>query len=731
MQRKQQQPHHRRFLPATTLAIIFMVLLAACGGPAPEAPVVAPAATAPAAAETAATDTEPATAAETAATEPEPAAAAETAATDTEPATAAETAASEATTVSEATEPAATAASSAPAAMPSSFQEAPQFAEQVSAGTLPAVVERLPKTPLVVTPFERVGTYGGDWRTALVGGGDESYLVRTIDYDNLVRWTPAWDDVIPNIAESFEANEDATEFTFKLREGMKWSDGKPYTADDIMFWYEDIFMNDELTPERGGYLVVNKEPVVVEKVDQYTVKFKFAGSHGLFLRNLASADANHPARFPKHYLQQFHKKYNPDGVDALAKEAGQEDWIGLFGVKSVNYTNAEIPVLTAWKLTGSLGESTTRLVAERNPYYWKVDTEGNQLPYLDRVVFDQIAAPEVLVLKALGGEIDMMDRHLNVPANKPVFVDGQEQGDFQLFETTPSTANHMVIQFNLTHPDENKRKVFQDKNFRIGMSHAINRPEIIDLVYVGQTVPYQAAPRPESEFYNERLAKQFTEYDVDLANEYLDKVLPEKDAEGFRLGPDGKRFTFVLEIDGARTTFVDELAQVIPDWEAVGIQASVKPEDRSLWETRVRDGTDFDATAHRFGGGSGQAVVLDPRYWFPASNNSMYAKRWAAWFNNPEGELAEEPPAATKKQMELYNQLKSTADPAEQAGLMKQILEIAADEFYTIGSSLEINNFGIVKNGLENVPLKLIDSFIYPVPAPVNPETWFWDKTAP
>ena len=719
MQRKQQRPEHRRFLPATTLLIIFAVLLAACGGQAPAAPTTAPAATteatAPAASEAA---TEPAAAAT------EPAAEATELPAETTAATAA------ATTASEATATETTAASSAPAAMPTSFQEAPSLAEQASAGTLPPVAERLPKTPLVVTPLERVGTYGGDWRTALVGGGDESYLMRTVDYDQLVRWTPAWDDVIPNIAESVEANEEATEFTFKLREGMKWSDGQPYTADDIMFWYEDIFMNDELTPERGGYLVVNKEPVVVEKVDQYTVKFKFSAPNGLFLRNLASANANHPARYPKHYLQQFHKTYNADKVDALAKEAGQEDWIGLFGVKSVNYTNAEIPTIAAWKLTQSLGESTTRLVAERNPYYWKVDPEGNQLPYLDRVVFDQIAAPEVLVLKALGGEIDMMDRHLNVPANKPVFLDGQEQGDFQLFETTPSTANHMVIQFNLTHPDENKRKVFQDKNFRIGMSHAINRPEIIDLVYVGQTVPYQAAPRPESEFYNERLAKQYTEYDVDLANEYLDKVLPEKDAEGFRLGPDGQRFTFVLEIDGARTTFVDELAQVIPNWEAVGIQASVKPEDRSLWETRVRDGTDFDATAHRFGGGSGQAVVLDPRYWFPASNNSMYAKRWAAWYNNPDSELAEEPPAATKKQMELYNQLKGTADPEEQAELMKQILEIAADEFYTIGSSLEINNFGIVKNGLENVPMTLIDSFIYPVPAPTNPETWFWDKSA-
>jgi peptide/nickel transport system substrate-binding protein len=620
------------------------------------------------------------------------------------------------------TEPAATAATVA-----SSAKEAPQLAELVAAGKLPPLEQRLPKNPLMVKPLERVGQYGGVWRTAFVGGGDESYLVRVVDYENLVRWSPDWESVEPNVAESWETNDAATEFTFKLREGMRWSDGEPYTADDILFWYEDIFLNTELTPTPISWLVIGGEPVKISKVDDYTVKFAFSAPNGLLLKRLASSDALHLGRYPKHYLQQFHKKHNPD-VDKLAKDAGHPDWVSLFEAKYVNYTNAELPALTAWKLTAALGENTTRVVAERNPYYWKVDTEGNQLPYIDSVAFDMLADAQVLVLKALNGEIDFMDRHLNAPANKPLFIDNQDKGGYVLFDAKPTTANNMVIQFNLTHPDPVKREVFQNKDFRIGLSHAINRQEIIDLVYIGQSEPYQAAPRPESAFYNERLARQYTEYDVAKANEHLDKVLSNKDGEGFRLGPDGKRFSFVMEIDGARTTFVDELNQIVPNhWKAVGIEASVKPMDRSLWETRVRDGSDFDATAHRFGGGSGQAVILDPRYWFPESNNAMYAKRWVAWYLSSESDLAEEPPAEVKKQMELYNQLKGTADEARQAEIMKEILEIAADQFYTIGSSLESTGFGIASKKLRNVPKVYLDSFVYPHPQPTNPHQWFYE----
>lgn len=626
-------------------------------------------------------------------------------------------------------------AAAAPAAPPSKYKEAPMLAERVKAGELPPVDERLPENPLVVQPVERIGKYGGTWRTGLRGGADNAWLVRTLDYEHLVRWNPEWTAVIPNIAESFEVNDQATEFTFHLRKGMKWSDGEPFTADDITFWWEDYATNEELSP--GGppsWMITGGEPGAVEKVDDYTVKFTFKAPNGLFLQRLATPSGDQPTRYPRHYLEQFHKKYNPDNIDKLVQEAGASDWVNLFQLKGAGvpgtpydarWQNKELPTLFGWILTTAYGEGT-RVVAERNPYYFKVDPEGNQLPYLDRIVYEVGEDVEVLVLKALNGEIDMMDRHIATLANKAVFADNMEKGGYHFFETIPSSMNTMIIALNLTHKDPVMREIFQNKDFRIGLSHAINRQEIIDVVYVGQGEPWQAAPRPTSPFYNERLAKQYTEYDVDKANEYLDKVLPEKDAEGFRLRPDGKRLSFAVEVAAVGKEWIDALQLVQGYWKAVGIDIQVKTEDRSLLYTR-KNANEHDAVV--WGGDGGLDVILEPRWYFPFSSESNFAEAWQTWYNNPSGAGAqtqpEEPPEPVKKQMELYDQLKATGDPDKQAELMKQILEIAADQFYVIGISLPPNGYGIVKNNFHNVPASMPGAWLYPNPAPTNPCQYF------
>ncbi|GAB4568543.1 MAG: ABC transporter substrate-binding protein [Anaerolineae bacterium] len=632
------------------------------------------------------------------------------------------------------------AAPQAEAAPASKYSEAPQLAELVRQGKLPPVDERLPENPVVVPVVERVGQYGGTMRTALVGGADPHIFTRTLGYENLVRWDPPWTQVMPNVAEAWEANESATEFVFHLRKGMRWSDGEPFTADDILFWYEDVFMNDELTPSKGGWMTIKGEPGKVEKIDDYTVKFVFPKSHGLFILRNAEAGGVGPTTHPKHYLQQFHPRYNPDAV-ALAEKEGFDNWMALFNSKggavdADRFKNRDIPVLFAWRVTVPPGEATVRAEAERNPYYWKVDPEGNQLPYIDRIAYDLLENSEVLVLKVLNGEIDFQDRHIAEPVNKPMFIDNMEKGKYRLFTTTPTTVNNFVVMLNLSHKDPMKRELFRNKDFRIGLSYAINRQEIIDLIHVGQGEPWQAAPRPESPFHHERLAKQYTEYDLDRANEYLDRAgLTQRDADGFRLGPDGKRLTLYFEFDSNRMNF-PETAQLIQGyWKAVGIDTQLKPEDRSLWEVRCRQGIEFDVTAHRFGGGAGFAVVLDPRYYVPVSGgNSMYAQTWQTWYNNPSGIGTsippEEPPEPVKEAMDLYTELLTTADPDKQHELMMKILDIAADMFYVIGTSLEANGYGVVTNRLRNVPEVMPDSWIYPHPAPTNPCQYFIDENA-
>jgi peptide/nickel transport system substrate-binding protein len=631
-------------------------------------------------------------------------------------------------------------------AQPATFNEAPTLAERVAAGTLPPVEERLPAAPLVVEPYESIGQYGGVWRMARLGAADTGIMSQTVGYDNLVRWTIDFEGVIPNIAESFEVNDDATEYTFHLREGMKWSDGHPFTADDIMFWYEDIYNHPDITPNkaalRSGWLLgPDGNPVTVEKIDDYTVVFKFTAANGLFLQNLAQPDGVRPTYYPKHYFSQFHPDYNEDNLDQLVAQEGFSDWLELFIYKGGDNTdtglvwdNVDMPTLTAWMPQVSLRESSTQIVVERNPFYWKVDPEGNQLPYIDRAVFDITSDAEIILLKVLNGEIDMYDRHFAMLANKSVVFNNQERGNYRLYDTLPTTVNTMVIMLNLTHPNPVKREIFQNRDFRVGLSHAINREEIIDLVFIGQGEPHQAAPRPDSEFYNDELSKQYTEYNVELANEHLDRAgYNERDSSGFRRGPDGNRISFIMELDSNRPEMVDMMEVIQEYWRDVGVDMQLRVVDGTLWNTRVRETDEYDAAVHRFGGGSGQEVLTDPRYYVPLHGNSFYAPRWQMWYNNPSGTgtqvVPEEPPTVVKEQMDLYRQLLTTGDLDLQGELMREILEIAADQFYVMGISTEPMGYGIVKNNFRNVPDQMFISFRWPSPASTNPETYFWDTS--
>jgi peptide/nickel transport system substrate-binding protein len=615
-------------------------------------------------------------------------------------------------------------------------KEAPMLAELVASGDLPPLEERLPAVPLVVEPIASLGKYGGTWRTALVGGQDNAWLTRTISYDHLVRWARDWSGTEPNVAEAVEANEDASEYTFHLREGMKWSDGEPFTADDLLFWYEDILSNEEYRAVHpvAGWLQAGGEPPVVEKLDDATVVFKFNGPHGLFLQFLATPDGDAPTRWPKHYCSQFHPDYNTENLDDLIAEAGATDWVNLMDLKcggvpgtpyDARWQNGDLPTLKAWRLTTPYGAGS-QVVGERNPYYWKVDPEGRQLPYIDRVVYDVLEDREVLLLKVLNGEVDMMSRHFNTNDNKAVLTDNMEQGGYKFFETV-SSGNVIGFHFNLNHKNPRLREIFQNKDFRIAMSHAINRQEIIDLILIGQGEPMNnAMGKTAGDLYDEEMYTLYTEYDPEVAAEHLAAAgFTEKGPDGFYLGPDGEPFSFSVQTTEAFGHYtIAEI--VVQQWQAFGINAQLNVIDRALLYTR-KDSSEHDV--HVWGAGGGPEVYLDPRHFLPVHSESAFAMAWYNWYVNPTGEGAlvppEEPPDPVKRQMELYDQIKGTGDAAQQAELMKEILAIAKDQFYVIGISASPPGYGIVKNNFHNVPETMIGSWQYPDPAPTNPEQYW------
>ncbi len=607
--------------------------------------------------------------------------------------------------------------------------EAPMLKAMVDAGTLPALVERLPKNPMVVTPLHDVGTYGGTWRSTIVGGGSLSMLFRYQAYEPLVRYNPEWTSVIPNVAESVTANDAATEFTFKLREGTRWSDGHPYTTEDVMFWYEDVFMNSEIEVTNQDHLVNGDDKAVFTKIDDFTFKVTLKSPNGLFLSLLAWADSDQTTRFPKHYLSTFLPKYNVD-ADAQAKTAGMAGWVQMFQKKSGAaleddfFLNSDIPVLHPWKMKVAPGESTEHAIAERNAYYFKVDTSGNQLPYLDTIDYVLMADAQVLLLKCLQGEIDMLDQYIGTPTNKPVLFDGKVAGDYDFYTTISTQPNEMAICLNMTHPDAVKAGLYANKDFRAGFSHAIDRQALIDSVYVGVGSPSQTAIREGDPLYNERLAKQFIEFDTAKANEFLDKAAPEKDSEGFRLDSSGRRITIVFEQDQNRLEMVDMMQLIMPMLKDVGIDGQLRLMDRSLWEVRIRENMDYDATTNRFGGGGGLAAFLDPRYFVPYSGNAFYAPGWQIWYNDKSAPAAVEPPEQVQQALKLYDQVKSTIDETVRVDAYKQMLEIAADQFYSIGIKIPNDGYGIRKNNMRNVPDQVFNSFGYPSPAPTNPEQY-------
>ena len=350
--------------------------------------------------------------------------------------------------------PAAEAATMSSDGVCESYNESPMLADRVAAGDLPPVAERLPVNPAVVEPAEGIGQFGGEYLG--IFGGSRLAEFRQYGYENLVRWNVEGTEVIPNIAESWEVSGDGTTYTFNLREGLRWSDGELFTADDILFWWEQVETNTAINANPYGYFVVNGEPATVTAIDELTVQFKFVAPNGLFLQNLSASYGVRMTQFAEHYLSQFSDKLNPEGVAEMMAEDGQTEYgpwwvsrVGSYG-HAAEYNDPARPLMQPWiPVAPYIGEE--RFTFERNPYYFKVDPACNQLPYIDLRTWTLATDPEVRLLKTLNGEDFFSDRDISQPLNKAVFFDNQETGNYRFIDVVNSDFTLVLLDMKFTH----------------------------------------------------------------------------------------------------------------------------------------------------------------------------------------------------------------------------------------------------------------------------------------
>lgn len=590
------------------------------------------------------------------------------------------------------------------------YDQAPMLDAQVAAGTLPPVDERLPENPRVISTFDSIGTYGGTWNRAFKGPSDrwgptklmeERVLRAVMDADQNVSYEPGW-------VESYEANADSSVFTFRLRDGQRWSDGAPVTTRDVQFWYEDVFLNTDLMPSIPALYTAGGEPMKLDIVDDTTFTVTFAQSYPLFLTVLAKESTGKPGLDrpgfiePFHYMKEFHPNYaDADKLSQVMDANGAEKWTDLWGDKGriqAWWFNPDMPVLTAWRVITPPPADT--VVMERNPFYYGVDADGNQLPYIDRIEHKLFQDNEALNLMVVQGEIDLQSRHLS-PVDFTLFKENEAAGDYQV--VTWTKASTWTIYPNLNTPDEGLRALFEDIRMREALSVAIDRETINELAFSGLGEPRQAGPVTGSPFFDAELEAKWVGWDPDRADALLDEMgLSERDSDGFRKRPNGDRLTIVVETRHAAMLPMLELVQA--NWAEVGVEALIRNLDRTLVTQHVETG-EFEMLLDNFDRSS--IITADPvRFLGRYGHAHNYFKWWSSG-----GESGVEPPAdhAIRAIWSTWEEAQSASTLAEANAKAQDMVSLFRDEGWTIGLIGETPAMYVRANNMKNFPAGMID----------------------
>ena len=603
-----------------------------------------------------------------------------------------------------------------------SYNESPALAQQVAAGLLPPVEERLPKEPWVI-PAQEIGTYGGTLHRAYLGYSDIWNWLR-LSRAPVARWTTDGAGAIPAAVKKWEISDGGKKFTFHMREGMRWSDGQPVTMEDVRFAWEDVIGNTEINASPSPIITVEGQLPALEIIDDWTFSLTFHKPNYTFVKALPQAGFGW-VRFilPAHWAKQFHGDYAD--ADALAALLAQEDldaWPDLFDRHVNGYYREDInqPTLHPWVLKGTWGDQ--RVVAERNPYFWAVDTAGNQLPYIDRLVYDLAENGEVIQLRAIAGELEAQGRHIKL-TSYPTLQENREKGDYSVKLWPEYGGSNVVLWFNQTWEGP-EVEYFANPDFRRALSVAVDRNTINEVSFLGVATPRNYMPSPGHPHHpGPEYDTLWTQFDPETASQMLDSVgLDQKDGEGFRLMSNGERMVLSIIMFEGYADWADATEQVIADWEEVGIKATMRIGTRSNigQEWQSNEGMIYNHPMDTAGFTFAEA---SPKTAFAYG---LVSPLWREWFTS-DGSEGIKPPDEI---IEINQQHKvgPTLPIEESNALAKSIYKYHAENQYGISLiGLRPEPF-VVSNRLGNFP---DDAFVFwPLRSPNNgfPEVWFYRR---